>query len=131
MASQDLPSLDDPPLTRAEVWLHVMVMLIMVAGCTGAIRAMTDGRDDLWVVTTAVLVATLGVGYAWFYRAETRRRRRALAAYGTLEGALARLDLAEVRTIRDRDGQIHAVRHVRDRLPELKMQHIVDVVRRL
>ncbi|WP_182111957.1 MULTISPECIES: hypothetical protein [unclassified Actinotalea] len=129
MSQSTRPPLGGRPATGRDVALAV-------AGIGGSAVVVfflalfvTRGDARVAVGCAALLLVVGGGSYAWGAVDRARRRRRALAEYGSFEGALARLDVAQVRAVRERDGEVAAVRDVRRQLPHLSLPEAVEIAR--
>ena len=87
------------------------------------------GQGSLLAIAVLVLVV---VAVVVIDRVQKARRRQAFVArYGSLDGLKRELDTSALRGIRDEHGEIHAVRELRRRVPELPLDQAVALVRQL
>lgn len=82
-------------------------------------------------VGTLVILATPLIGIAWARAARAQADRVFLETYGSLDGATAVLDVDALRAMRDAEGVIPAVRHVRHQHPAIPLAQAAEIVRGL
>lgn len=82
-------------------------------------------------VGALVILATPLIGIAWARATRARADEVFLETYGSLDGAKAVLDVDALRAMRDAEGVISAVRHVRHRHPAIPLAQAAEIVRGL
>lgn len=115
-------------------WAVVLGVGVVALVGVGVVLLATGVREGAWAALGLAVVLLLAAAVAAASTAQDRRRRReqlGVAFGGSLDAARASLDQDALRTLRDTQGELVAVREVRRRLPMLSLQQAVDVVRSL
>lgn len=111
-------------LLAAWCTFSVLVVIIIVGGAAGWLTAISLFFVIVSLAVPAYLIATWGPGKA----AQEQTFRD---TYGSLDGARAALDLDALRTVRDTQGVIPAVRVIRREHPAIPLAQAAEIVRSL
>jgi len=95
------------------------------------VRAALRGEWLFVTVAGAVLLAALGMWWVG-HSAEIRRQRQFEADFGgSLDAVRASLDTDRLRAVRDTQGEVEAVRELREGTPQVSLLQAVELVRTL
>ncbi|MDM8085618.1 hypothetical protein QUV83_12655 [Cellulomonas cellasea] len=120
----------DPRPPRSPVYTTLRWLALLVIASTLVTQAIR-GMWPFVIVGTAVCLIALAmwsVGYA----ADKRRERQFEADFGgSLDAVRASLDQPRLRTLRDTEGEVEAVRELRRETPQVSLLQAVELIRSL
>lgn len=125
----DQPPVGGPAPAPGTGRLAALSVLALAVAAFFGVLFLTRGDGTVAAACAVLVLVVLGTGLAFTARDRARRRRGALAEYGTFAAARSRVDLAQVRAIRDAEGEAAAARYVRAQLPLLSLPEVVQIVR--
>ncbi|NUS94741.1 MAG: hypothetical protein HOQ36_20420 [Nocardia sp.] len=109
---------------QARLWITALGCVAMVLATVMVWRGWTTAG---FVIALGTLIVVGAVGIV-----AGRQRKRAFEQhYGSLDAFRAGLDGNRLRSLRDTEGQVAAIRELRREHPELTLAQSVDVVREL
>ena len=120
----------DPRPPRSPVYTTLRWLALLVIASTLVTQAIR-GMWPFVIGGTAVCLIALAmwsVGYA----ADKRRERQFEADFGgSLDTVRASLDQPRLRTLRDTEGEVEAVRELRRETPQVSLLQAVELIRSL
>ncbi|WP_066582429.1 hypothetical protein [Cellulomonas timonensis] len=117
-----------PPRSPVDTTLRWLALLVIASTLvTQAIR----GAWLFVIVGTAVCAIALAM-WSVGSSADRRRERQFEADFGgSLDAVRASLDQARLRTLRDTEGEVQAVRELRREAPQVSLLQAVELIRSL